>query len=133
MKRYILLSVFYLLISCFTGNAQNTHQSTLTFNIGQPVSFSPPDTVYKATALVFVGDSISVSSIHFTMLDTTALVFEKQYTLSTLPSADAGDAWIENNTIHLYIPDYDPLKRKHYVVELLNASGQLQLQIAQDF
>lgn len=76
---------------------------------------------------------MEVTSIRVVVTDSTYTLFDQQYALSSLPAEASAGAWKEDHTIHVDVPDYNPFRRRHYLLELLGLNGQLLLQIEKEF
>ena len=127
---FFVVFLFFALKS--TSNAQSEHTPRLGINIGNFVSASP-DSIFLAKADVFIGDSIQVSAVHLMVKDSSNTNFDNQYTFSTISESSSENPYKNNYHIYIDVPNYNPYKLKHYILELLSANGQLLLQIENDF
>lgn len=113
-------------------SSQTSQLPALNFTVGSFVS-AAPDSTFKLEANIHTGDSIQVTSIRLVASDSSYTLSDQQYTISSLPTTETNGAWKEESTIHIDVPDYDPFRKKHYLLELLGSTGQLLLQLEKEF
>lgn len=91
-----------------------------------------PDSTFKLVIDIPSFDTIA-HNIRFVVSDSLSILSDHQYSVDSLQSDNSGDCWKENDFIHIRVPDYDPFKRNHYLLEVLDINNQLLYQTEKEF
>ena len=128
---------FLLLFFLLLGNYSNAQSNvSIELSIGALVenSNAGADSVYKATVMIAINDSIKIeaSVMRIVVIENAILVTDKQVELNTIDTVNNGNSWKENEIYFFSVANYNPLVVRKYLVEVLNANGQLIIQFEKE-
>jgi hypothetical protein len=126
----LIIGLFFNNLSAIKG--QEGARPYLDFHVGAFISLQP-DSTFELYASIFLYDSLEVTKVRFVETDSNSLINDFQFNVGSISTVQSQEGWRDGSVIHLPNLIYNPFRKKHYLVELLNSTGILLLQMEKEF